>query len=77
MNTVYVITHSQRGDEGAGVLSVHITLDGAKAALIKWAHDQWDEEDVEGYLKEYLMDDGKGLCTEEDMFLIMKESVLP
>lgn len=77
MNTVYVITRSQRGEEEAGVLSVHLTLEGAKAALIKWAHDQWDEEDVAGHLEEYLMDDGEGLCTEEDWLQIVKETVLP
>lgn len=76
LSTVYVITHSRRGEEEAGILSVHASLNGAKAALIEWAHDAWDEEHVYDYLNESLSESGQSLTTEEDAFFIIKETVL-
>lgn len=74
---VYVITHSRRGEEEADLLSVHASLAGAKAALIEWAYDKWDEEGIEDYLKDYLCESGDCLTTEEDALFIVEQIVLP
>ncbi len=73
--TIYPITHSQRGEEGAGVLSVHRTLDGAKQAILDWASDQWDAEDLPERLAEYLSADGEELITEEDWLAISPQDL--
>ncbi len=74
--TVFVITHTQRGEEQAEILSVHASLDGAKAALIEWARDRWDER-TDRYLAKYLGEDGRGLYTEDDTLQIGEEPILP
>lgn len=74
--TVFVITHNQRGEEMGEILSVHASLDGAKAALIEWARDRWDDR-TDRLLAKYLGGDGRGLYTEEDTLEICEEAVLP
>ncbi len=74
--TVYTIIHTERGSEEAGLISVHASLEGAKAAIVQWARDRWDER-TDQYLAKYLSDSGYGLYTEDHTLEIVERSVLP
>lgn len=68
---VYIITISQRGEEEAGVLSAHRTLEGAKAAIRAFAEEHYDDPDAT--IAEYGFDDGLSFADEETWLSIQTE----
>lgn len=76
--TVYCIIHSTRGEEDAGVLSVHSTRKGAVAAIHSIVSDSRSPHSIEDIYADYDMDPSEGdLCTEDECWEIQTCEVRP